>query len=75
MEKLKILQTIIYPLKTRVIWNDGTETEAEISGDDTFDEDKGVLYAIVKKFLPTSEILEAIRDGKDSVKRTFGTIK
>ena len=69
MEELKILQTVIYPLETRIIWSDGTETFAEISGDDTFDEETGVLFAIAKKFMKTLDILEAIEDGKVSVKR------
>lgn len=69
MEELRILQTIIYPLKTRIIWSDGTETFAEISGDDTFDEEKGVLFAIAKKFTKTSDILKSIEDGKNSLKR------
>ena len=69
MEELKILQTIIYPLETRIIWSDGTETFAEASGGDTFDEEKGVLFAIGKKFMKTSEILESIKDGKQSVSR------
>ena len=39
------------------------------SGDDTFDEEKGVLFAIAKKFMKTSDILESIKDGKQSVSR------
>lgn len=69
MEELRILQTIIYPLETKVIWSDGTKTCAKVTGNDSFDEEKGILFAIAKKFMKTSDILEAIEDGKQSVKR------
>lgn len=65
-KQLGILWVTISPLVTSVGWSDGTTTTSVASGDDPFNEEVGVLMAISKKFLKTSEILRGIELGKKS---------
>ena len=45
----EIKKVIFNPPATVVIWQDGTKTVVKCSGNDTFDPEKGLAMAIVKK--------------------------
>jgi hypothetical protein len=62
-----ILQIVIVPLETRVHWSDGTVTMVKLEEGDAFSEESGMLYAMLKKFIPMSQILEAMKSGKKSL--------
>jgi hypothetical protein len=64
---MKILQIVIIPPETRVHWEDGSITKVRLEEGDAFSEEEGMLYAMLKKFIPMSEILEAIKTGKESL--------
>lgn len=63
----EIKYVTVYALTTTIGWSDGTTTVAQMEKNDLFDIEKGVLYAISKKFIETSDILRAIQSGKDSL--------
>jgi hypothetical protein len=64
---LTILQIVIIPPETRVHWSDGATTKVFLESEDAFSEEEGMLYAMLKKFMPMSEILEAMKTGKASL--------
>lgn len=54
--------------KTIIRWSDKTRTEVNC-GNDPFDEEKGILLCICKKFLGSySEVVKAVDMGKNDVK-------
>ena len=65
---VKITGCVISPPHTYVFWDDGMCTSCKYSKDGFYDEEKGVLYAIAKKFVPTSDILKAYKEGRDFLK-------
>jgi hypothetical protein len=64
---LEILYVTVYALTTTIGWSDGTTTVAQMEKNDLFDIEKGVLYAISKKFVETTDILRAIESAKYSL--------
>ena len=70
-KQITIESITITPPKTIVRWSDKTRTEV-IYGNDPFDEEKGVLMCICKKFLGSySEVIKAVNMGKDDVKESI----
>ena len=66
--KITIDRISIVPPTTLVYWSDKTITEVS-ANKDPFDEEKGVLIAICKKFLGSwSEVQKSIDMGHDDVK-------
>lgn len=72
MAKQIIIESItITPPKTIVRWSDKTRTEVNCDKD-PFDEEKGVLLCICKKFLGSySEVVKAVDMGKNDVKESI----
>ena len=67
-KKIEIERITIAVPKTIVYWNDKTRTESVCDGD-PFDEEKGVLLCICKKFLGSySSVIKAVEMGKDDVR-------
>jgi hypothetical protein len=70
-----IKYVVVNPLITTIIWSDDTTTEVKC-GNDPFDEEKAVLWAVAKKALGGStEVSDAIALGKLSSKENFGKFK
>lgn len=65
---IQILQIVIIPPETRVHWNDGSVTKVRLEESDAFSEEEGMLYAMLKKFIPITKVLEAMNTGKESLK-------
>jgi len=63
----KITYVTVHPLVTTIGWDDNTTTVVKSGKNDIFDMEKGVLWAIAKKFLPTSDILRAFEMSKESL--------
>jgi len=69
--KITITSITITPPKTIVRWSDKTRTEVNCDTD-PFDEEKGVLLCICKKFLGSySEVMKAVDMGKNDVKESI----
>ena len=67
-KKITIIRISIVPPKTIVYWSDKTKTESDATSD-PFDEEKGVLICICKKFLGSwSEVQKGVDMGKNDVK-------
>ena len=73
----KIIKVIVSPPVTTIIWlSDGgvvdsyEYTTVKLGHNDAFDEEKGILWAIAKKFMSGSDILAAIKEGKESLRKT-----
>ena len=68
---ITITSITITPPKTIVRWSDKTRTEVNCETD-PFDEEKGVLLCICKKFLGSySEVMKAVDMGKKDVKESI----
>ena len=67
-KSITITSITITPPKTIVRWSDKARTEVNCDKD-PFDEEKGVLLCICKKFLGSySEVMKAVAMGKKDVK-------
>lgn len=64
---IKIEYVTLHPLVTTIGWNDGTTTVVQSGKTDIFDMEKGVLWAISKKLLGSSEILRAFEMANESL--------
>ena len=68
---ITITSITITPPKTIVRWSDKTRTEV-VCDKDPFDEEKGILLCICKKFLGSySEVIKAVDMGKNDVKESI----
>ena len=68
MGEISIELVVISPPHTAIKWSDGSVTSVSLGAKDTFSESEGVLRAIAKKFLSTTDIEKAIEMGKESIK-------
>jgi hypothetical protein len=67
-QNITINRITIFPPKTIIYWSDNTRTEVNCDTN-PFDEEKGVLLCICKKFLGSySEVVKAVDMGKNNIK-------